>query len=340
MNKKFMDSQSVEQFLELVRFQMNRTLERHSTDLLQHMVLDFLRYPGKMLRPTVAYKLGTIFQVPSPAVVCWSATCEILHNATLVHDDLQDGDVARRGRPTVWLTYGAAQAINLGDLLLLAAPLTLFEAKLSEDTTTKLTRAYAQMGSEIVNGQSFEPLLLQITEPSELLPNYHRCIQQKTAALFAGLARGVGIIAELSANEIESLSGLFLQLGIIFQLQDDILDLYGEKQRDGRGCDIKEGKVSCLVATHVQKHPQDFPRLMKVLKTPRESTTEFEVEELIQLFENQGTLEACLKDLDTRIRLALSHPGNLLHEALPDLTRGILDQFLENIKHLIKMPKS
>ncbi len=206
---------------------------------------------GKKLRPRLVYGLGQALELDSTHLVGWAAAGEILHNATLVHDDLQDGDHWRRGMPTVWKKYGAAQAVNLGDFLIMVSAMPVLMQELGALPKGVLTTLLVRMATQIVNGQSFEPIVNELNRIDTLRQDYFKCISQKTSAFFAGIGRGVALIGKYDLQFQEQLEGLFLELGTVFQIQDDILDLFGNKQRKATGCDIREGKVSFLVVTHL-----------------------------------------------------------------------------------------
>ena len=221
----------------------------------------------------------------------WAAACELLHNASLIHDDLQDGDEVRRGRPAVWARYGQVQAINAGDLLLMLPTRAIAEVPRSAETRWQLAELLSARAVQTVRGQSREQLLL--AEEDLSWEGWRRAVEGKTAALFTLPVEGSALIHGLDAEDARALGDALRPLGVLFQLQDDLLDLYGDKGRGEVGSDLREGRVSALVAAHVQRCPQDRDWLVELLRTPRSETTEESVEAVAHHFRTTGTLDWC-----------------------------------------------
>lgn len=273
------------------------TINKSSHDSLNAMLREHFENPGKMIRPSLVFNLGLLQPVSFDHLAAWAATCEILHNATIIHDDLQDRDTVRRGQATLWAKHGEKQAINAGDFLLLAALQPVLESDIDELRKNKLLLNFSQMACKIVNGQNLEFELNQASSAEGLYENYLRCISLKTAALFADLARGVNIIMPKPFASDQFVADLFSKIGNLYQMFDDVIDLYGNKQRDTKGCDIKEGKVSFLFVTHIQRYPEDFDVIMSILKKPRTQTTPEDINYVRSLYEQRSTAQKCLEEI-------------------------------------------
>ncbi|KYG65700.1 hypothetical protein AZI86_01085 [Bdellovibrio bacteriovorus] len=284
---------SFESYASVVSELMDATIEANTLGSFRKIVQSHFTAPGKMIRPYLAYRLGHILQTPYNHSTAWATTCELLHNATLIHDDVQDRDVQRRGKPTLWTQFGDAQAINAGDFLMMSSFQPVLLSSASAEIKNKLMMLFSRMTCKIVGGQSLELELNTLKFPEVIYQHYLHCIGLKTAALFSDLAVGLNMLSPHSPYAHEDIDQLFSKIGILFQMQDDIIDLYGDKQRDGRGCDIKEGKTSFLVATHIQKNPEDFGILKSILEKPRALTTDEDIFWVEELFANKGTLRTC-----------------------------------------------
>lgn len=327
--------QSQEEFLLEVAKMMTEKINNFSQHTLRDMTLDHFQGEGKMIRTKLVYSLAETLGVETNKVLGWAASCELLHNASLIHDDLQDGDKTRRGRPTTWFKYGKNHAINIGDFLLIIAPLGIFDSNLSCDLKLLLNKTYGEMASKIVIGQSEEFVLNQLKDLKNLRKDYFKCINLKTAALFSYLAKGVGISAEIS--NLNLLSEVFNEVGIIFQMQDDILDLFGEKRRESVGCDIKEGKVSFLIVKHFENSPSDIDWIISILVKERDKTTTEDIEKIKNVILSSNTLDKCLLEIFEKI-------NNLMNKdigPLENLVKNLLDEVLSPIYHLVedKTPK-
>lgn len=214
-----------------------------------------LKTGGKRLRGLLPlYTFFCLGQNPERAIPLGVA-CELVHNATLIHDDLQDGDEYRRGAPTVWKHFGSAQAINSGDALFQQANLVLLKALKTLPCTASLIVRMVEEASKqvlsVIEGQAQEFLLKDENCPTK--DQYYKVISGKTSGLFS-LPVSLALLA-LDADEavLNHFYSLTNKMGIVFQIQDDLLDLYGTKGRSVRASDIREGKISFLVTDLLEK---------------------------------------------------------------------------------------
>lgn len=321
---------SQEKFLSEVTNSINEKINNFSSDSLKEMTFNHFQGLGKMIRPKLVYGLAKTLGVDTDKVLGWAVSCELLHNASLIHDDLQDGDKTRRGRPTTWYKYGKNHAINIGDFLLIIAPLGVFDSNLSCDLKLLLNKTYSEMASNIVVGQSEEFVLNQLNDLQNLRRDYFKCISLKTAALFSYLAKGVGISGKIS--KLDFLSEVFNEIGIIFQMQDDILDLFGEKKRDSVGCDIKEGKVSYLIVKHFEIMPSDIDWMMPILKKERSLTNIEDIEKIRMAFISSNTLNECLQEILEKIKNLMAKDL----DPIESLVKQMIDEILNPIYHLME----
>lgn len=334
MEKEFISAITEEQLMYRFEQAMLNFVASRAKKSLKEVVDHHFSKCGKYLRPKVVFEISRVLGLDPLKSMDWAIACEVLHNATLVHDDLQDGDQIRRGIPTVWSEFGKNMAINAGDYLMLLAPLSISQSQLDNDIKLKLLDLFAKMSTDIVSGQCRE-FELNSLDSKNLKEDYLECIRGKTSALFSGLAMGTAIIAGLTENKAAMLSEVFCSLGTIFQIQDDILDLYGEKLRDGQGNDIKEGKVSYLVVSHLENCPNDRFLVKELLFKPRELTTQQDIDWFKNLLKNQNTFEMCITEFCTRIDTLLS---NQILDELPGLKKiviNLLEKVVRPIEHVI-----
>ncbi len=273
-------------------------VEREMTELatgerferLGVLAREHLATGGKRLRARLA--LATLQALGGDRIeaVPWAAATELLHNATLVHDDIQDGDPMRRGRPAVWSRHGVNQAINVGDLMLMLPYRAVSRVQTTDAIRWSLADALARYAEEVVRGQSAELDLLSRGRFD--WESYSEAVEGKTAALFALPVYGSARLAGLSKEDADALARQMRSIGLLFQVADDVLDLYGDKGREARGSDLREGKVSALVVEHLTLHPEDRPWLLGLLATDRDQTPAEEVERAIAAFRDRGALES------------------------------------------------
>lgn len=286
---------------------MDRLAAEQGGEPAGSIVREHLGTGGKRIRARLALAALEALGEPRAAGIAWAAACELLHNATLVHDDLQDGDRVRRGRPTVWALHGAAQAVNAGDLLLMLPYVVLERVDAAPDRRWALARALAGHAAAAVRGQAAELALAPRGETGWAV--YRAIAEGKTGALFQLPVEGAAILAGRSPEEARRLAGGFRALGLLFQLQDDVLDLFGEKGRGAPGSDLREGKTSALVVEHLALHPGDGPWLRALLAAPRRETPQAEVERAMERFRAGGALESVLARIRDAAAEALRAPG-------------------------------
>nr|ANY58118.1 polyprenyl synthase [uncultured bacterium] len=309
---------------------MDRLAAEAGGDPAGFMVREHLSTGGKRLRARLALAALEALGEPRERGVAWAAACELLHNATLVHDDLQDGDAVRRGRPTVWALHGAAQAVNAGDLLLMLPCLALDHLPATDATRWALARALAGHACDVVRGQAAE---LELGAAERVEWSAWRAVAEgKTGALFALAVRGAALLAGRTDAEARSLSDAFRTLGLLFQLQDDVLDLYGEKGRGAPGSDLREGKTSALVVEHLELHPEDAAWLGLLLRAPRAETPDEEVERAILRFRTGGALDRVLGRINAAAGEALRAPGLAGEPALRALAAELVEVALSPIE--------
>ena len=257
------------------------------------MVVEHLTTGGKRLRARLALAATAALMGSESPGVAWAAACELLHNASLVHDDLQDGDRMRRGSETLWVRHGKAQAINAGDLMLMLPTLALDALDTDNGKRWVLARALAAYAAQTVRGQSMEMTLLGARRMG--WADYLTSVGGKTAAFFGLPVYGAAILAGRTEADAHALAVEFERIGVLFQIQDDVIDLFGQKGRESAGADVREGKVSALVVEHLFAFPEDAAWLLHILDQPRGQTTDRQVQQVIRRFRDSGTLEEVLE---------------------------------------------
>lgn len=310
---------------------MGRLARSGQIDRAGAMASEQLATGGKRLRARLALSSCRAFEVDTSACVPWAAAVELLHNATLIHDDIQDGDRTRRGEPTLWVKHGVAQAINAGDLMLMLPFLAL--AELPARQAGQLSRLLAEHASRTVRGQVEELGLLSSGRLD--WDSYLHAVAGKTGALLALPVLGAAILAGREDAFLSDIDQLFCELGITFQLQDDVVDLFGDKGREVVGCDIYEGKVSALVVLQLSRRPDTRTELLDMLAKPRELTTPADVARARHMFSESGALDELLAAISLRAN-AIRQSSVLLREPrLRRLTEDLLGLALAPIGHLL-----
>jgi geranylgeranyl pyrophosphate synthase len=274
---------------------------------------------GKRLRPILAFLAADayasrkgldkdhLFQLCAP----FALAVELIHNATLIHDDIQDGDIVRRGQPTLWKKYSVAQAINCGDAWFFSPLLMVQEIQVSETVKLALQKLLQQKTLAVIEGQSQEfSLKDKFQNGSDVsISQYLQMVEGKTSALFSMPLLGGATIAGASELEKRALEQSALHLGHAFQIQDDLLDLWGDKGREQVGSDIAEGKLSyplVLLFSSLAKGNSERLKLEQIVRAPREETSQDQIHFVISLMEKNGIKERALKDFHQHLKDAKS----------------------------------
>jgi geranylgeranyl pyrophosphate synthase len=187
----------------------------------------------------------------------------------------------------------------------------------------------------VIDGQAREFRLKD--DPSPTVATYFAVAEGKTAGLFELPVVGTAKLAAAPADLIGALGEAARDLGVLFQVQDDLLDLYGDKGRDRRGSDVAEGKISILAARASENAPaEDVRRLRAILAKPREATTAEDVEEAEGIFRRSGAVDFAVAEIGRRERAIAGHPGLARAPRLRALLAGLGDAFLEPIRPVVR----
>lgn len=251
--------------------------------LLEQVVEHLLKAPGKQLRPMLVLLAARMVGQVNDKVIRVALSLEMLHTASLVHDDVVDESDRRRGLPSVNALLSNQIAVLAGDFILSKA---LECSALTDDV--RVVRYIAQLGQSLADGE-----LLQLKhQDSEVLSEavYFDIVSRKTASLFSLCARLGALAAGGSEAEAERLAQFGKLIGICFQLRDDVFD-YG-KAEVGKplGNDMREGKLT-LPAIYAVKHSEDAKMHELALKVRRRDASAEEIQRLIDFTISAGGLE-------------------------------------------------
>ncbi|UCD96105.1 MAG: polyprenyl synthetase family protein [Candidatus Bathyarchaeota archaeon] len=241
---------------------------------LTEPIWEFLNRGGKRWRPKLFLHVCKALGKDPDDYLEYAMIPEVIHNGTLMVDDVEDQSELRRGKPCTYKTYGLDVAINSGNAMyfLPLLPLIHNEKRIPSDVLVKLYDTYAQHMISLSFGQAIdiswhrgEVDLTQITENQ-----YLQMCAYKTGTLAAMAAKMAAILSQADDTLIARLGEYAAAIGVAFQIQDDILDLTGKtfaKAKGTIGADITEGKTTLIVIHTIQKaSPTDRNRLMKILR--------------------------------------------------------------------------
>lgn len=256
---------------------------------------------GKRIRPLLCLLTAEALGADPVQAMPFALSIELMHNFALVHDDMQDGDIMRRGRDAAWIRYGIPHAINIGDYLLVQTMAALTDwgtAELPAATRFELLRLIAGALDHTHIGQALDMNARHLRAFGEA--DYLRIVREKTGYYLAAPIQGGAIVAGAAPATLEAIGELAHLLGPLFQIMDDIIDLTDGKGRESIGSDIREGKRSYLVAWAAERlQPAGREELFDILDLERERTTSEHIARAIALFNSVGAIEAGRAQCDT-----------------------------------------
>ena len=297
----------MELYVEETKRLIKAVVEKNAHGEVKKMIDYHFESWGKLNRPKAVGLLAQALNANALATIGWAAGLEMFHNGTLIHDDIQDGDILRRSRPSVWRKFSKILAITGGDFLMVNASECILNSDLDLEKKHMLITLFNRLASEVMDGQCREFKLSELESCKGISNRYLECAGMKTASLYANLAKGVGIIANVKEETQVDLEDIFYKLGLLMQMQDDIVDLYGDKQRDMQGNDLKEGKVSFLIVKHLESNQSNFEVIKKLLSRKRENILRGEILIIKEQFIRDGTLARALSELMDRSYALLQH---------------------------------
>ena len=280
------------------------------------------QYPyagGKRMRPAMAVACcGAVGGDKSKAVPL-AVAIEYIHNFTLIHDDLMDGDEVRRGMPTIHMGYGMPTAILAGDALFAKAYQIMCELDIPAERMREVLRYVSKAVWDLARGQQMD-----VNNEGKIVTEeyYTETIKLKTSVLFAAAAAGGAIIGGADDETVKAINEYALEVGLGFQMWDDYLGIAGDSSKTGKsvGNDIRKGKCTCMV-THAIRSIQD-PAILEEFKgiLGNMDATDEQCARAKQIMEEAGSIEYALDLAKGKIESAI--------DRIKDLSEGEDKEFL------------
>ena len=267
---------------------------------------------GKRFRPMFLLAIANAVSAPEQVALQTAAACELLHNASLVHDDLQDKDATRRGRPAVWQKFGPEIAINLGDYFIASAFSLLARLDCHHRLRVGLTDLFAETTLIVINGQSDE---LSASGNLSLTINDYESIARRKSGMLLALPVSSALTITDKSIPYAKHAGLAMQwMGIAYQIQDDLVDLFGLKDSRPAGVDLREGRVSLPVIYFVQgiKDDSALDAFSSFFRSNVSSTDECEY--WIDRIKNSKAVDQCIGHINLAVAKASQHLEKLTDE--------------------------
>ena len=296
-----------------------------SNTLLDSVVAHIRQRSGKMMRPILVLLVARLYGVVSPATLHAAVSLELLHNASLVHDDVVDESTERRGQLSVNAIFNNKVAVLAGDYLLATA---LVQVGMTRNHD--IIDIVSCLGQDLADGE-----LLQLSNVSNLHFSeevYFDVIRKKTAVLFAACTKAGALSVGASDEKAESARLFGEYIGLCFQIKDDIFD-YSESKEIGKptGNDMVEGKLT-LPALHVLNTVKDKTAEEIAVKIKNGEATPGEIVHLIEFTKQNGGIEYASQVMYDYKEKALSLLASLPDTEVKVALAGYLDYVVEREK--------
>ena len=256
----------------------------HEDGLLGSALAHIRQRGGKRMRPMLILLTARNYGVVSDVTLHGAVGLELLHTASLVHDDVVDESSERRGQASVNATYDNKVAVLVGDYILSTALLNV-----SFTGHQDIIQNLAELGRTLSNGEILQLTNIQNQEISEEV--YYQVIRQKTAALFESCSAVGALSVGATPEQVEQAKKFGQNIGIIFQIRDDIFDYYDSKEiGKPTGNDMAEGKLTLPVIYALNKYPlESMLTLAKKVKSGTVNADEIAV--LVEFAKTSGGIE-------------------------------------------------
>lgn len=257
---------------------------------------------GKRLRPMLALMAGQLYDADETALMPAALALEMFHNFTLLHDDVMDQAPTRRGRQTVWKKWNANTAILSGDQMLIES------YKLLEHLPVRLQpevfRIFSKMGTEICEGQQMDMDFEHRDDVSVV--EYKEMIRKKTSVLLGAAMQIGGLLAGATPDDQDRLYAVGVNMGMAFQVQDDLLDVWGDPATFGKriGGDIVENKKT-LALLLALRYADDEQQVSLREWLQKDGDEEEKIAAVRALYDEIGVRQMLVNTIDEYTHLAL-----------------------------------
>ena len=285
---------------------------------------DQLRYVvkggGKGIRPALTLLAGKFYNYNLTYLLPMAAAIELMHTSTLVHDDAIDKSSIRRGKPTINKLWGEDPAVLLGDYLFAKAGVCV-----SDTQSLRVIKLFSQTLMTISSGELNQYFAAFNLEQSR--EQYFQRIARKTASLFALATESGAILSEAPEESVEVLKEYGYNLGIAFQIVDDVLDFVSTKEVLGKpaGSDLAQGTLTLPAMLLLERYPEDNP-----VKRLFESKDKGNIELAIELVRNSSIIPECYKIASDYCSRACQNlnllPENTSRQTLTELAHYIINR--------------
>lgn len=279
---------------------------------------------GKRWRPMLSLAVAEAVECDARAAHRVAAAVELLHNASLVHDDLADGDKVRRGHPTIWDKYGIGTALNLGDYLIAASTNVLCSGEIEAGSALFLVSLFSQTTKRIIDGHAHEIAFVGSTRVT--VRDYRRMALAKSGLLMSLPVESALQLAGAPTFVVHSARVAAEHLGLAYQIQDDMADVLAGKKARRPGSDLRQRRMSLPSIMFCATAPRNARQAFAAFLAQQTTPDPIQVEHWVHQVRHSVALEKCREEFD---RIAATIDAHL--RLLPEPLRGVLESGRERI---------
>ena len=303
--------------------QVDHTFQERATsglDILNSASMHALGSPGKRLRTALTLLSGKLNTYRFDKLLPLSVAFEMVHLATLIHDDIVDNAMTRRGNPTVNSLWGDNIAILLGDYYFAKTA-----GLIADINDNRIDHLFSDTVATVCEGTIME--MMTAGRIDLTIESYYEKISHKTACLIAACCKGGAILSEASDAEIQLLEAYGMNLGIAFQIIDDVLDYTEDQSTIGKpaGNDLRQGMVTLPLIYALQEHPYNGHHQAVYRLLNEQAHKEEDIGAVVNWVVHGGSVEHAVADATTyadKARAALYHFP-------PSADRQVLDELID-----------
>jgi len=283
-----------------------------------------VRGGGKGIRPALTLLAGNFYHYKLKYLLPMAASVELMHTATLVHDDAIDKSITRRGEPTIYNLWGEEPAVLMGDYLFAKA------GEFVADTQNcRVIKLFSQTLATISSGELRQ--FLSAFKVEQTQEDYFRRISSKTASLFSLSTESGAILSGAPEESVKALKEYGYNVGIAFQIVDDILDFTSTEEELGKpvGSDLAQGTLTMPAMLLLKYYPDNNP-VKNLFENKNNRDEQKNIERAIELVRDSSIVEECYSAAAGYCAKARQNlvglPENTTHQALTKLTSYIVER--------------
>ncbi len=300
--------------------EIEKRLDSH-IDIISRIGEHIYQSKGKRIRPALLLLSSRLSGYQGDKDILYGIIMEFIHTASLIHDDIVDGAATRRGLPSINFRWGNDLTVLLGDYIYInSIDIALQQSNL------KILRLLSSVTKNMIEAE-----IVQTTKRGDITlseEQYTEIIKGKTAYLFSGCSQIGGILARVSSEQEDALRAYGLNLGIAFQLIDDLLDYFSTEEKLGKpvGTDLKEEKVTLPLIYLLQKADKSLLKMIKRGLQGKESYTLF-CREIVQLMRDY--------EIETATQQKALHYATIAKQSLAPFEESPARQAMERLADFV-----